>query len=888
MTVRAYKTQSYETTQENRLFDSLLKELKRVWGNSEHLVILLGNFYCQGSEIDAAILKRNSITVIDFKDYGGNISFLENGPWLAGEVLVKGGSKPNPFIQVRDNKFALLNTLEKIRFPSGRHQNLGHISGLVLFHKPITFDEGQLPPNIERWFHVVDFDRALQRLSQITSREINLSDRDLAYIVQHLSIPEYFPVGLAAKAIPGSLPAVAAAKFELPEYLESVVPCIEKFLASSKKILIITGMMGAGLYLLQKAIADTSRSKRRNYSVLAPNSKIASVYPVESKSIYSHIFTKNSQVEKEQFVFGLKKNQDAEQQVYIVGDAHLISDSQFETDVFRYGSGQILTDFLEYTELERTQRQIIFLGDPFQLMRGKIDESALCCEGLQAAICGEIEQIDLDFILPDKVHNLFVKNCQEIAQSIHRGRFNQLRAIADGSNCIQIVDRDREQEVSKAVFLEDSRFTKFIVYTNELVNRINDRVRQEFLNRGKELVAGDIVHIHNSPVRVDGEQLEATYISNNSFAEILAVNPNNSPLIQALTGREHPIKVNFLKVRVRLLESGKEVEFFCLSDYLYAEKPEIDKDTIIALRVSAIGRFKQQQKQAMTADESDDSSELAKFLRCDPYLNAARLRFGYALTLHRAQGQQFKTAIANMDTGQGQTNATYFRWVYTLFSVVQNKLVLLNFPSITPFLKATWNGSRGKLDSVVFKDLIAFDPDSELGNAQISAFPLLEKPLRNLYLYMADCLRNHQIKVISYKHNSYQEVYDFGSEDGKASCSLRLHYNGKFKVTRIEKMKSDPIEFADLVVGAIAAKQPLGNEFQQTVNNLIKAKLDSCKIAIQGIEHHDYHQIYYLRSAIGALKMQVFYEKDGFVTQVCPIGYTNLQIAELVRSALEL
>ncbi|HBK99855.1 MAG TPA: hypothetical protein DD001_22310, partial [Microcoleaceae bacterium UBA10368] len=297
------------------------------------------------------------------------------------------------------------------------------------------------------------------------------------------------------------------AKLELPESLESVVARVEEFLGSSKKILIVTGMIGTGLHLLQKAMVDTSISLSRNYSVLAPNSKIASLYPVESKSIYSHIFTKNYKVEKEQLIYGLNKNQDTEQQVYIVGDAHLISDSQFETDVFRYGSGKLLTDFLEYTEIEKTQRQVIFLGDPFQLTRGKTDESALCYERLQAAIDGEIDRINLEFILPDQQQNLFVKNCQKIAQSIHFSRFNQLRAIADDSNCIQIVDRDRQQEISKAVFLEDSRFTKFIVFTNELVNRINHQVRQEFFGRGKEIVAGDIVHIHNSPVEVDEQKL---------------------------------------------------------------------------------------------------------------------------------------------------------------------------------------------------------------------------------------------------------------------------------------------------------------------------------------------------------------------------------------------
>ncbi|MCC3407003.1 MAG: NERD domain-containing protein [Microcoleus sp. PH2017_10_PVI_O_A] len=890
MTVRVYRTQPYETTHENRLFDALRKELARAWGDAEDLIILLGNFYCHGSEIDAAILKKNSIIIIEFKDYGGHISFSENGPWFAGDVEVKGGSKLNPFIQVKDNKFALINRLNEINFPSYRQQKLGHISGLVLFHKPINFNDIQIPPKIDRWFHVVDFDRAIERLSQITSREINLSNQDLEYIVTDIAIPEYVPVELGVRAIPATLSAVNTTKLELPECLESVVYRIEQFLASSKKILIVTGMIGTGLNILQKAIGDISRSLGRNCSVLAPNSKIASLYPVESQSIYSHIFSINSKLEKDLVVYGLKKNEDTDKQVYIVGDAHLISDSLFQTDVFRYGSGQVLTDFLEYTDIKESKRQVIFMGDPFQISRGKTDESALCYERLQAAIGGEIELINLDFILPGEEQNLFVRNCQQLAKSISCGRFNHLAAIADSSHCIQIVDSCDQQEVSKAAFLENSKFTKFIVFSNESVNRINNHVRKKFFYRGKDLVAGDIVHIHNSPVEVDEQKLERTYISSNSFAEVIEVDTNISSLIQPLKGREHPIRIDFLRIRVRLLHNGKEVKFLCLNDYLYADKPEVSKDTLLALRVSATNRFNQQWKQGTESEESDKSSELAKFLRNDPYFNAAHLRFGYALTLHRAQGNQFQTAIANMETEQGQTNATYFRWVYTLFSVVTNRLLLVNFPSITPFSKATWDGNQGKLDSVVCKNLIAFDPDSDLKeDTTISPFDIPSKPLRNLYFNIVQSLRTHRIKVNSCNHHKWIEVYDFGSEDGKKSCSMRLHYNGKFHVTGIKTVSSDPIEFSDIVRNAITSSNVrFDNEFQETVHALIKPKMERHQIAIQGIEHHDFHEIYYLYSEIGSLKMQVFYAGDGFVTRVIPIGYTNLEIEKLVRKALEL
>jgi hypothetical protein len=72
-------------------------------------------------------------------------------------------------------------------------------------------------------------------------------------------------------------------------------------------------------------------------------------------------------------VYDITDNHDAAAQIYVVGDCHLISDSQFETDVLRYGSGQLLADFLRFADLDRSRRQVIFIGDPFQLDFGHFE-----------------------------------------------------------------------------------------------------------------------------------------------------------------------------------------------------------------------------------------------------------------------------------------------------------------------------------------------------------------------------------------------------------------------------------------------------------------------------------------------------------------------------------
>ena len=785
MTIQTYRTQPYTTTHENRIFDALLGKLEEVWGNSEDIVLLLGNFHCQGSEIDAAILKKDSITVIDFKDYGGIIKFSENGKWFADTVEIRGGSKPNPYIQIKHNKFALLESLERITFPSGNQPNLGHISGLALFHKSIAFEDSQLPPNIERWFHIVDFDHVIGRLSQITSRGISLSNQDLEYIAKTLSIQEYKPVGSRVKAVSSSTKVVDTDVKELPISFQGVISQIENFLESSERILTISGMIGTGLEKLIDVIASKALEKSRYYSVLAPNRRLASHYLVEADSIYTHIYSRNPKLDNEKFIYALTDNKDTEKQLYIIGDAHLISDSKFETDDSRYGSGQILTDLLSFINLKESERQIIFLGDPFQITRGKADESALCNERLHSVTGFQVNEVVLDSIFPEKENDLFVLNCLKLAERINEKIFNQMDIATDG---IKLIESPSEQiskhQLIQDLFFKDSISTKFIAFSNSEVNQFNNWLRQNIFKRGNSISSGDIVHIHNSFSLENKDDFERPiYISNDSFAEVIEVNENVEPLVQRLKGRENPITVPFLRLKVKLLQSPKEIEFFCLKNYLYADKPELDKDTLMALFVSTKTKFDRYWKNSNlgNVEESNYSFELSNFLRNDPYFNAARLRFGYALTLHRAQGQQFKTVVANMDIEQGKTSESYFRWVYTLLSIPQEQIILSHIPQITPFYKVIWDSTQAKLDSVRPINLVAFDPNREVGIQTNLEFPISEQPLKNLYLHIVENIKSKGIKVCSYKHNNYQEIYGFEDGVNQSSCSLRLHYNGNLR-----------------------------------------------------------------------------------------------------------
>ena len=70
-----------------------------------------------------------------------------------------------------------------------------------------------------------------------------------------------------------------------------------------------------------------------------------------------------------------------------------------------------------------------------------------------------------------------------------------------------------------------------------------------------------------------------------------------------------------------------------------------------------------------------------KQVRQDPYYNALQVKFGYAVTCHKAQGGQW--AHVYIDQGymtDDMAGEDYLRWLYTAFTRATRRLFLVNWP----------------------------------------------------------------------------------------------------------------------------------------------------------------------------------------------------------------
>ncbi|WP_162368834.1 nuclease-related domain-containing protein [Acinetobacter cumulans] len=120
------------------MLDSFLNQLQLDWATENKWIYIIYNAIWDGQEIDMVCFTEHAIVVADFKNYTGKLGGKENGPWTmltpSDEMIeVKGGNQLNPFVQIRKNKYVVMEWLNAQQFFS--QDNLGFISGAIFFYR---------------------------------------------------------------------------------------------------------------------------------------------------------------------------------------------------------------------------------------------------------------------------------------------------------------------------------------------------------------------------------------------------------------------------------------------------------------------------------------------------------------------------------------------------------------------------------------------------------------------------------------------------------------------------------------------------------------------------------------------------------------------------------
>lgn len=119
-----------------------------------------------------------------------------------------------------------------------------------------------------------------------------------------------------------------------------------------------------------------------------------------------------------------------------------------------------------------------------------------------------------------------------------------------------------------------------------------------------------------------------------------------------------------------------------------SEEMRQEKEKKVLLEFQKSNKYEEiDKKQIKIIEKRIKSQVFVDALSKDPYYNALRVKFGYAITCHKAQGGEWKSVFIKCSTyHQNQKTKDYFKWLYTAITRSTNKIYLLDAPNLVSFI----------------------------------------------------------------------------------------------------------------------------------------------------------------------------------------------------------
>lgn len=430
---------------------------------------------------------------------------------------------------------------------------------------------------------------------------------------------------------------------------------------SENAVMILRGSAGTGKTSLAGAIVKAVIRLRFKVSLLAPTGRAAKVFSLNAglsaSTIHRKIYREKA-FNGADGQFSLNNNMFRDM-LFMVDEASMISLSQSNTT---FGSGRLLDDLVQYVYSSGANCRLLLIGDKAQLPPIGEEESPALRSDVLKSYGLEVYECDLNEVLRQSQHSGILWNATAIREMITRNTATQLPKIKlKGFADISIVPGNEliESLASSysAVGIDE---TMVITRSNKRANIFNQGIRNTILGREEELTTGDLVMVVKNKYLEKDRSTDISFIANGDHAVIRRVRN-----IRELYG------FRFADASLEFPDyNNTELDTVVVLDTLTTEAPALTREQNDKLFQSVMEDYGDVPRKA----------DRMKQLREDAYFNAMQIKFGYAVTCHKAQGGQW--AHIYLDQGymtDEMLTPDYIHWLYTAFTRATEHLYLVNW-----------------------------------------------------------------------------------------------------------------------------------------------------------------------------------------------------------------
>lgn len=433
-----------------------------------------------------------------------------------------------------------------------------------------------------------------------------------------------------------------------PQQIQAL-ECISNLLepGNTDKLFILKGSAGTGKTMLLNMIAGELSENFEHIMIAAPTHRAAKVLSAKTgkpaKTLHSLLYD----AEPLESGYGVRLKRKTtflnEPVLYIVDEASMIGDRVTSSREF-FCETPLLTDLLQYVRDGNASNKILFVGDSCQLPPvgyGFGEQSPALFPGYfehKFGISGK--SFELTEIVRQHKDSYILTGAQLLRKSIREEKrdatFYKIN-LANPSAAIKQYMRCYSSANNTAV--------KLIASTNKNVNWWNNTIREQLGYAPAKPEVGDKVIIDR------GWTNDSYILTNGDAGTIFEVDDS----VEIFGG------LRFMKVKLLVEDIADDpvvIETLLNLDHLYSEK----------------GWLTEEQEKVLIheAMKYNPAYRSSRDIRSDPYLNAVRLRYAYALTCHKAQGSEFDNVI--LHPYYGQDKVVNLRYLYTAVTRAKQNL----------------------------------------------------------------------------------------------------------------------------------------------------------------------------------------------------------------------
>jgi len=453
---------------------------------------------------------------------------------------------------------------------------------------------------------------------------------------------------------------------------------------SEDRIFILKGYAGTGKTTLMKFFIKELDKEQKFYKLLSTTGRAAKILAnytgSATSTIHSMIYKfkdfnkdvsdydpKSASVDSTGQLYlvfepACLSGEDRHEMVYIIDEASMVSDTP-EKDIVQaqFGSGRVLKELLEYDDLKDSK--FVFIGDPCQLppILGTISP-ALTPDyfyskyrfKVQEGTLTEIMRQDNSIIAAGEYLRNLWEQAPEDESCYFRNTWGAALDISRYKDVHVLSDQsDMERQYLQIIKTKGYNESVFICNSNSKASQVSERIRNA-LGFGEIVQKGDLLMVIQNQ--------STTGLMNGDMVEVQNIRPESERTMKdVLTPEGYHTSLLFREITVKELFTKRVYTTLLLETTLQSKQVNLDSRQQSGLFLDFILRMRRK-----GIDNKKNQAEFEKAMRADPYLNALRCNYGYAITCHKAQGGEWNSVFI-----QVPRNITFnpvknkYQWLYT-------------------------------------------------------------------------------------------------------------------------------------------------------------------------------------------------------------------------------